>query len=131
MSSIFKINLDFAGVFASVLCAIHCMAIPIVLSLGLANSNHLVHDHSFDILIISIGLIIACLSLVNDYKKHKSSLPLLLVFLGFCVLTIGLFKDHHNLQHLYFSLFGSSFVITAHLMNWKKTRSLIVKSPMT
>ena len=31
---IFKINLDFAGMAASAICAIHCMAMPLILSLG-------------------------------------------------------------------------------------------------
>jgi di/tricarboxylate transporter len=123
MSSLFRINLDVAGVIASIICALHCIAIPLIFSLGLTSSGHLMHDHTFDIIIIVVGLVIASLSLINDIKKHKSFWPLILVFIGFIILGIGLTKDHHNYQHLYFSLIGSCFVISAHLTNWKMGRN--------
>jgi hypothetical protein len=122
MSSFFKLNLDFAGFFASFLCAIHCIALPVLLSLGAANSGFLFHDHTFDIVIIAIGIVIASISLLSDYKKHKSKLPLALIFIGFTVLILGL-RLGHDLPHVIMSVIGSSFVASAHFINWKKSKT--------
>ncbi len=106
---------------ASAICAIHCMAMPLILSLGVAHSGHLFHDHSFDIAVIAIGIVIASASLITDYKRHRSRLPLLLVIIGFSVLTYGLTHGHGGI-HLWISLMGSSLVSSAHFINWKKNQ---------
>ncbi len=121
MSSIFKINLDFAGFAASLICSLHCIAIPILLSIGLLNSNHFLHNHNFDTFIIAIGIVIASLSLFSDYKIHKSKLPIGLIFLGFTILILGL-KFGHDIEHVTMSIVGSACVASAHLINWKKSR---------
>lgn len=121
MSSFFKINLDFAGMAASAICAIHCMAMPLILSLGVAHSGHLFHDHTFDIAVIAIGIVIASASLITDYKKHRSLLPLMLVIVGFSVLTYGLTHGHGGI-HLWISLIGSGLVSSAHFINWRKNQ---------
>ena len=117
-----KINLDFAGLTASVICALHCIAVPIILSLGVANSSHLMHDHSFDIVVIALGIVIATFSLLGDFKKHRSLLPIMLVILGFSILTTGILMGHDTF-HVFMSVIGSSFVASAHYINWKKGRN--------
>jgi energy-converting hydrogenase Eha subunit A len=121
MSSLFKINLDFAGFAASLICALHCIAIPIVLSLGLVNGSHFLHNHYFDTAIIAIGIVIASMSLLGDYKIHKSKLPIGLIAFGFTTLILGL-KLGHDLPHVVMSVVGSGFVASAHFINWKKSR---------
>ncbi|HRG22017.1 MAG TPA: MerC domain-containing protein [Saprospiraceae bacterium] len=123
MSSFFKLNLDFAGMAASAICAIHCMAMPLILSLGVAHSGHLFHDHTFDIAVIAIGIVIASISLISDFKKHRSFFPLGLVIVGFSVLTYGLTHGHGGI-HLWISLLGSALVSSAHFINWRKNQLL-------
>jgi energy-converting hydrogenase Eha subunit A len=123
MSSFFKINLDFAGLAASMVCAIHCIAMPVLLSLGLMNGSQFMGNHYFDTFIIALGILIASLSLLGDYKIHRSKLPLGLIVLGFTVLIIGL-KLGHDLPHVLMSVIGSSFVASAHFINWKKSKQL-------
>jgi uncharacterized membrane protein YfhO len=122
MSFLYKFNLDFAGMAASILCALHCIALPLFLSLGLTTSSSLLHNHSFDIAIIGIGIVIACLSLLSDYKKHKSILPLSCILVGFVVLIYGL-KSGHGYEHAAISVLGSLIVTTAHIVNWKKAKA--------
>lgn len=121
MSFLYKLNLDFAGVTASVICAIHCMAVPVILSLGIVNSSHWIHNHGIDMAVIATGIIIAALSLVSDYKKHKSLIPLITIIIGFGLLCYGLLEKNHD-THLWWSLAGSLCVISAHLINWSKSK---------
>ncbi len=126
MSSLFKINLDFAGFAASFICAIHCISMPILLSIGMVNSGHFLHNHTFDTVIIIIGICIAAMSLFSDYKMHKSKTPLTLIFIGFTVLIFGL-KLGHDLPHILMSVVGSIFVASAHIINWKKGKNRVYK----
>lgn len=123
MSFLYKLNLDFAGVLASFICAIHCIAVPLILSLGVVNSGHWVHNHTFDIVVIVIGVIIASLSLLSDYKKHQSYFPILCIVIGFSFLAVGL-KFEHSIYHMIWSVVGSCFVMTAHITNWKLSRKV-------
>jgi hypothetical protein len=121
MSYLYKFNLDFAGMAASILCALHCIALPLLISFGLTTGSQLMHDHTFDIVIIGVGIGIACLSLFSDYKKHRSFLPIATIIVGF-ILLIGGLKAGHGWMHAAISVLGSILVTTAHIINWKKTR---------
>jgi hypothetical protein len=109
-----KISLDHLGVSTSVLCAFHCAAIPVLFSVGLVNTAHLSHNHVFDIIIVGVGLFIACFSLFKDFKKHKSILPLLLALVGFLALGVAVLS--HELPVLV-NVFGGLLVASAHLWN--------------
>jgi hypothetical protein len=122
MSFLYKFNLDYAGMAASILCALHCIALPLFLSLGMTTGSNLFHDHSFDIIIIAVGVVIATLSLFSDYKKHKSILPIITIAIGFIILIYGL-RSGHGWIHAGISIIGSILVTTAHVMNWKKAKT--------
>ncbi|MBK8079602.1 MAG: MerC domain-containing protein [Saprospiraceae bacterium] len=68
-SRFFQLHADSAGFFASLLCAIHCSAIPILISLGLMGSGSWLHNHLFDWIIIGFGFIMAGYAIVGDYVK--------------------------------------------------------------
>jgi cell division protein FtsW (lipid II flippase) len=123
MSFFNRINLDLAGGIASFICALHCIAVPIIFSIGAANSYHFLHNHNFDIVIVLLGLVIAWTSLRSDYKVHQSKTPFILVIIGFSILVLGL-RLGHDLIHALVSVLGSCFVITAHYYNWKMTRGI-------
>lgn len=115
MKKIFKFNADVAGFWTSMLCAVHCSAIPILMSLGMIGGNSLAHNHTFDWIIIGLGLVIAGYSLVGDYNKHKNKLPLVIALTGFVFLFIGMI-DHHGWM-LVFSVTGGLMVASSHIIN--------------
>jgi hypothetical protein len=123
MSFFHKFNLDFVGFAASFVCAIHCLAIPIFISIGISTSTAIVHDHTFDLVIIGIGIIVAVSSLFTDIKKHNSYLPLSIIVIGFCVLLFSI-QGHHDWKHAMISVLGSGLVASAHYINWKKVRNI-------
>lgn len=116
MKSIFNINPDAAGFFTSLLCAIHCSAIPVMISLGLVGSSSWLHNHLFDWVVIGIGVVIASYSLLGDYIKfHRNLLPMAMAVLGFSFLMIGMI-EHHGWM-LLFSVAGGLLVASSHLVN--------------
>ncbi len=123
MSFFYKFNLDFAGFAASFICAVHCVSLPILMSLGLTASSSFLHNHFFEMVIIGFGVVVATASLYNDFKKHKSYLPMAFILPGFMILIYGL-KGHHDLTHTLVSVLGSTLVATAHILNWRKSKSI-------
>ena len=127
MKSIFNINADLAGLFTSLLCAVHCSAIPIFISLGLIGSGSWLHNHLFDWVIIGIGVVIAIYSLVGDYLRfHRNLAPLFIASLGFVFLFVGMVEHHGWI--LIFSVVGGLLVASAHYLNHKLGRTCFAKS---
>jgi hypothetical protein len=118
----FQLHADSAGFFASLLCAIHCSALPILISLGLMGSGSWLHNHLFDWIIIGFGFIVAGYAIVGDYlKKHKNIKPLLMAVTGFVFLLVGMI-DHHGWM-LIFSVTGGIMVASSHVLNWKYSQT--------
>lgn len=127
MKSIFNINADTAGFFTSMLCAIHCSAVPVLISLGLLGSSTWLHNHMIDWVVIGFGIIIASYSLLGDFiRKHRNILPLGMALTGFLFLLIGM-VEHHGWM-LLFSVAGGLMVASAHLINHRMRRISPVKS---
>ncbi len=126
MKSLFKINADIAGFFTSMLCAIHCSAIPVFISLGLLSSSHWLHDHMVDWIVIGSGILIAGYSLVGDYiRGHRELKPLIIASIGFGFLFLGMI-EHHGWM-LMFSVLGGLMVAWAHILNMSLGRVCSVK----
>lgn len=122
MEKYIKLNADTAGFFTSLLCAIHCSAVPLLISLGLIGSSSWLHNHLFDWVIIGIGIVIASYSLVGDYfRKHRKSAPLIMASIGFIFLLIGM-TEHHGWM-LAFSVLGGLLVASSHLINFNLSGS--------
>lgn len=81
---------DFAGMAASVLCLLHCIAMPLVIfafpMLGLAH----VHDHFHDTLVAAITLPVL-LALVPGYLRHRDRATLLVGCAGLAAFLLAVF----------------------------------------
>lgn len=126
MKSIFNVNPDTAGFFTSMLCAIHCSAIPVLISMGLLSSSTWLHSHAIDWVVIGAGILIASYSLLGDFiKKHRNLTPLLMAIVGFIFLFVGMI-EHHGWM-LVFSVLGGLTVASAHMYNHRIGRHTMVK----
>ncbi len=127
MKSFFKINPDSAGFFTSMLCAIHCSAVPVLISMGLLSTSTWLHNHMIDWVVIGTGMMIASYSLVGDFiKKHKNFTPLIFASFGFIFLLLGMI-DHQGWM-LILSILGGLMVATAHIFNHRLSSLRTVKN---
>jgi uncharacterized membrane protein YfcA len=116
VKSFFGINPDIAGFWTSMLCAIHCSALPLLLAFGASGSLSWLHNHMLDWIIIGLGLIIAIYSLLGDYlNNHRHKLPLVMATMGFVSLFVGMI-DHQGWM-LVFSVCGGLMVASSHIVN--------------
>ena len=111
-------NLDFFGFSASFLCALHCIAIPIVLSLGTLSGLAWLHTPVIEFSFTALAVIFAFWSLIGSYtKKHKNVIPLIVASLGFAFLISGIFLFHHEAHFI--SAIGGILIAYAHYFNWR------------
>lgn len=110
-------HLDFLGFSASFLCAIHCMAMPLVLSMGLAGALPWIDNHFLEWGLIVSTFIIAGWSLVRSYKDHQQIKPIALAATGFMIILAVHFL-HGALEH-YLAAVGGTAIAYAHFVNWR------------
>jgi len=113
---------DFMGFSASLLCALHCAALPFLLTLApLAGLQFLGNSWvEYSLILLSFG--IACYALIPGYRRyHRKPLALILVIIGFLLIGVA-----HSLApeayEVVLTSSGAGLVAIAHLINWKQVR---------
>ncbi|WP_113907865.1 MerC domain-containing protein [Aliidiomarina celeris] len=107
--------LDKAGIVMAVLCALHCLLVPVVLpTLGLMGLSFLGFEW-FERLVLTVGLIIGALAISSGIRHHGSPFPLIALSLGG---VLYFFKDAlgHHFEPLLIVV-GASLLVTAHVLN--------------
>lgn len=107
-------NPDFIGSVAALVCAVHCMAFPVLLSIGLVSNAS--HNHAFDFVFLLVGLGIAGYVLAKDYLKHRNVQPLVIAIIGFIVLYIGI--ESHG-KYFLLNVLGGVMITVSHFINWR------------
>lgn len=117
----YRINWDWLGISASVICAIHCALLPLLLtSLPLFGVN-IIHHLGFELGMIALALIIGSYSMYHGYKKHHHRLtPWLLFLLGGVFLILKqVFVSHQ----LFLLTPAVMLIIYSHLLNVRSCRA--------
>lgn len=115
-------TLDIIALTSSLICAIHCAAIPIVLSFSSLSSLHFLENPFIEWFFIGLGVLFVFLSLWPSYKKnHHHVKPLLFAAMGFLFIAIGRF-EFTELWEVSNTVIGALLVSAAHYFNWNILR---------
>jgi hypothetical protein len=117
--------IDGVGIWASLLCAVHCAALPILLTITLFSGLEFLEDESIEAGVLAFSASIAFLSLVPTYVRRKDHRPLLWALSGFLVIGTGRWIELHYAEHLATAL-GALLVARAHWMNRKCRKPAVV-----
>lgn len=106
------------GVFLSLLCAIHCLTLPIVLFAApyLASSFAFSVKMEWILVLISFGL--ALLLLWQDYLKHRKPLPLYFLGIGVFTKLVDTLLGLKSVEWI-FGLSLGIFITLAYWYNYK------------
>ena len=119
------ISLDMIGFTGSFLCAIHCLALPLLVSFGLLGHLHLHHTPTWEWMLFVVLLAVAISSLVSSYRGiHRNIAPVILGFAGLFLILAGE-MNHEHVSH-FLSGIGGLILASAHFLNWsllKKVQS--------
>lgn len=113
-------HIDFIGFSASFACAVHCMAWPVLLSLGFLGGAEWLENEMFEMLLIISSIIIASYSIGKSYlREHRNIYPVLWLLAGIGFLLSSLFLEHGTFHYILTALGGFSIAF-AHFVNWKR-----------
>lgn len=126
---------DFMGISASILCLIHCLAFPVLISLGFIFSpvdNHThEHDHVhfdwhwMDFLFVALAI----WAVYNAVKSTQSKSIKIALWIAVSIFSVGVLLHDVFSWMLYISLLASIGLVIIHIINWKYHRKckVIVK----
>ena len=118
-----KISLiaDKVGVCTSILCMIHCLAIPILLIMGIDSILLLIDQEWIELTIIGISFVIGLIAFIGGYLQHKQHFVPVLFIAGFLLLINGESVVHTGVS-ITLSVTGALVILYAHVQNlkWKR-----------
>lgn len=119
--SIKSAALDQLGITASVACAIHCAALPfLITTLPLWGLEFLAHSW-VELSMICLSLVIGVWSLSTSFPKHKKITPIMVLIMGFMLIATGHYA-FHSLEAVLIPI-GGFTIAAAHYLNWKYSRN--------
>ncbi len=112
-------KLDIVGMSASLVCAVHCAAIPLIFGLGAAHLAEILHHPVVEVSFLLVALVVATWSLGKSYLyHHRNKRPLYLGVVGMALVCIGV------IAHAWFiTLPGGLVLALAHFWNLKMLRT--------
>ncbi len=120
--------LDAAGIVASWMCAVHCLVLPLFISiLPLVGLSFLL-DETTEFAFIFATIVIALLSLLPAYFKQHGKLRSLVLFVnGIFLIVVShiLFEENFTARAILL-LSGGLLITIAHITNRRLCRSCIV-----
>ena len=104
-----------AAVTASLLCMVHCLALPLAIALLPSLSNVLTVPERFHIGILLFAAPMAAFALLTGWRLHGRIAPLALGLPGIALLGIALLLPAHETL---LTVAGSLLLVAGHLRNW-------------
>ena len=113
--------LDRIGMCTSVVCMIHCLAIPFFLIFGFDSMLRLIDQEWIELAIIGFALIIGIFSFIGGFVSHRQHFIPVLFIAGFLLIVNGEAIEESWVS-LSLSLAGAFIIIYAHFQNlkWKR-----------
>ncbi|QBF83599.1 MerC domain-containing protein [Shewanella maritima] len=125
MTNTAQLALDRLAIGVSALCAVHCVATPILLVLLPSLSALPIADHHFHEMLVWVVLPTSAVAVTLGCKRHKDTKVWLLALTGLAVLMVSAFFGHDFLGEVgekIATLIGALIVALAHWRNFKLCR---------
>lgn len=124
-----KINWDALGITTSILCAIHCAILPLmVASLPVLGIN-IVENARFEYGMIGLAFLIGSWALWHGFSKHHRRFgPWLLFSIGMLFLLAKQLWHQYQFQLLPCAVL---FIVVAHILNYRFSRPHIASRQST
>lgn len=124
----FQRTFDRLGFSASTICAIHCVATPLLLSVLPALGLGFLAHGTFEMVMIATSIVIAAVSLGSSYRIHRKLNPILMMISGGMILVFNFVgHDSHSetieMLHPYIAAFAGLMIAGAHWINMRLCRS--------
>ena len=112
-------TLNKVGLWLSILCTIHCIAMPFIITALPFLGGSFISEQS-EIYLIGASAVLAVFLLVKDYRNHQNPLPLRLLTIALCFNFTGLFLEH-GIYEIVFNVAGALIMASAYLGKLERT----------
>lgn len=124
--SVYKSIWDKLSIGASIACAVHCVALPLVFTTLPLLGVELLENIYLELCTIAISLFIGGWAVWKGYRKHHRSKLLLVMFIaGILLLVAGNFVTTEAAE-MVCKFTGAGLLITAHIVNWRKCKQCVL-----
>ncbi|PSL49541.1 MerC mercury resistance protein [Chitinophaga niastensis] len=118
-----KMNLDTLGIGASLICAVHCALLPLLLTVLPLLGSHMLENEKLEYGLLSLSFLIGCVALGRGYfRRHRRMVPLLLFAVGFALLMTGHFLYAAGWWPPVIIAIGAAIITGAHMLNLRKCK---------
>ena len=117
---------DKAAIGLSLLCAIHCLALPLLIALAPAVGTLAIADESFHLWMVVVVIPLSTVALFLGCRQHRHTSVLALGVLGVLVLVSAVVLGHDVLGEVgerAVTLAGAALVAWSHVQNYRLCRS--------
>lgn len=111
--------LESVAVSASLLCLIHCVALPIAIAALPALSNSLDFPSWTHAALLALAMPLSLSALIVGYDQHGAVLPAVIGAAGLGLMAMGLFMAESRTAETGLTVIGTVLVAVAHLRNWR------------
>jgi hypothetical protein len=113
-----------AAISASLLCLIHCLALPLLLLLLPGMLGLFAHSEAFHYAVLLLVVPSAFAAFWLGYRRHRAIVPALLGVAGVACLVLALLPGQAEGFETWATVAGSLLLVIGHTMNWRlRTRA--------
>tara|TARA_B100000963_G_scaffold206896_1_gene180198 strand:- start:105 stop:512 length:408 start_codon:yes stop_codon:yes gene_type:complete len=125
------LNFDFVGwadrvaISTSGICALHCLALPVILSVFPAIGGFFIGEEAFHIWLIWAVVPLSFLSLLVGCRRHKSAMVIFSGLSGVGILILSALLGHEimgELSERFSTVAGAAILASAHMQNFSLCR---------
>ena len=106
-----------AGVWASLICAIHCTILPLLMILIPTTGVYLFINETFEFVLLGISLLFNITNVCFGYRQHKSNKAVAVLAFGIFSFVVGRLMHSHSEDHkIHFDIFNILMISGGLLM---------------
>lgn len=118
-------NMDKVAIGLSVLCAIHCLLLPVILITLPTMSATLIGDEQFHFLLLFVIVPVSFFALIMGCKKHQNFQVVMCGLFGLSILGIAQIlgcEIFGELGEKSLTMCGTLFIVFSHIQNFRLCR---------
>ncbi len=117
-----KWNLDALGIGASLVCAVHCVLLPLLITALPLLGLEVLENEKLEYGLLGVSFLVGYTALIRGYRRHHRHVrPLLLFTGGYVILLLGHFFPPEGWEPFVIAI-GAGLIVWAHLQNLKECR---------
>lgn len=115
--------LDGFALFASSLCTVHCLGLPLLFALLPALAGRVDPGESFHLVMLTMAIPTSLFALGQGWRRHGATGPLLTAIAGLLMMAVGALAVHGAVAEASWTVAGSALLAGAHVVNWRRAKS--------